>query len=187
FDGDPDNDENDTTGKGDNGYWDIYTADAGLSNMDEVIRLQKPTTSAVSFTNTLDAIIYSNNDGKFTGSKPIANELVAAGLWAGGFDFDGGDSGAVIVSDDLPSGFSIRRDLSPPGNNSGADWSILSQTQGRANCPLPAADFTADLVSGCVPLSVCLTDSSAGEITKWTWDLDGDSSLDTTVRNPCYT
>ncbi|MDI6793571.1 MAG: PKD domain-containing protein, partial [bacterium] len=182
----PPNDENDTTGKGTNGYWDIYTSNSGLTNTDDIVRLQKPGTSSVSPTNTLDAVIWSNNDGSFTGSKTIANALVAAGLWDAGFDFDAGDSGALIDSDDVTPGTSIGRDISSTDNNSRADWSIVSQTEGKANCPSsPTADFTSTSTSGCAPLTVDFSDSSTRDVLSWWWNFgDGTTSSDS---NPSHT
>jgi PKD repeat protein len=50
---------------------------------------------------------------------------------------------------------------------------------------LPAADFTADITSGTVPLIVNFTDSSQNTPTSWDWDFgDGNSS---TAQNPVYT
>ncbi|MEW5768095.1 MAG: PKD domain-containing protein [bacterium] len=41
------------------------------------------------------------------------------------------------------------------------------------------ADFMADSTSGCAPLKVCFTDSSAGEVISYLWDFgDGNSSSD---------
>lgn len=41
---------------------------------------------------------------------------------------------------------------------------------GKVNGQL-AADFTADIVSGCAPIRVVFTDSSTGGVTDWKWDL----------------
>jgi PKD repeat protein len=47
------------------------------------------------------------------------------------------------------------------------------------------ADFTADVTSGPVPLSVNFTDQSTGDITSWSWDFgDGATS---TEQNPSHT
>jgi PKD repeat protein len=47
------------------------------------------------------------------------------------------------------------------------------------------ADFTADLTSGPVPLTVNFTDQSTGDITSWSWDFgDGATS---TEQNPSHT
>jgi PKD repeat protein len=49
----------------------------------------------------------------------------------------------------------------------------------------PVADFTADPISGTVPLMVQFTDSSTNTPTSWTWDFgDGGSS---SVQDPVYT
>jgi len=49
----------------------------------------------------------------------------------------------------------------------------------------PGADFTADLTSGPVPLTVNFTDQSTGDITSWSWDFgDGATS---TEQNPSHT
>ena len=48
-----------------------------------------------------------------------------------------------------------------------------------------AADFTADVTSGPVPLSVNFTDQSTGDISSWSWDFgDGATS---TEQNPAHT
>ncbi|MDI6793966.1 MAG: PKD domain-containing protein, partial [bacterium] len=187
FGGNPANDENDTTGQGANGYWDIYTSNPGLTGTDDIVRVQMPGTSSVSPTNTLDAVLWSNNDGSFTGNKSVANDLVAAGLWDAGFDFNAGDSGAWIDSDDISPGESIGRDCCSTDNNSRNDWSkFTSQTMGAVNSvTVVVAEFSGTPTSGCAPLSVCFADSSTGNITGWSWDLDGDGLADTTVRNPC--
>ena len=46
-------------------------------------------------------------------------------------------------------------------------------------------DFTADLTSGPVPLTVNFTDQSAGDPTSWSWDF-GDGST-STEQNPAHT
>jgi PKD repeat protein len=48
-----------------------------------------------------------------------------------------------------------------------------------------AADFTADVTSGPVPLTVNFTDQSSGDITSWSWDF-GDGST-STEQNPAHT
>lgn len=59
---------------------------------------------------------------------------------------------------------------------------------------VPAAglysSFTATPVKGTSPLKVQFTDttfSSAGPVTSWAWDLDGDKTIDSTVQNPTFT
>lgn len=53
--------------------------------------------------------------------------------------------------------------------------------------PKPVADFSADVVSGCGPLTVKFNDlstSDPGEITKWTWSIGEMSDI---IKNPEYT
>lgn len=49
------------------------------------------------------------------------------------------------------------------------------------------ADFTEDVVSGSVPLSVQFSDTSVGSPTTWEWDFDNDGMVDSTVQNPLHT
>lgn len=48
----------------------------------------------------------------------------------------------------------------------------------------PSADFTADLIIGSAPHTVSFTDLSAGTVTSWEWDFNGDGAIDSTVQNP---
>ena len=49
---------------------------------------------------------------------------------------------------------------------------------------LPVADFVGDPTSGDSPLTVQFTDLSAGDVTSWSWDFDGDAVVDSSVQNP---
>ncbi|MDD5511050.1 MAG: PKD domain-containing protein [Dehalococcoidales bacterium] len=51
----------------------------------------------------------------------------------------------------------------------------------------PAADFSADVISGVVPLSVNFSDQSSGQPASWAWDFDNDGDVDSSMRNPSYT
>ena len=86
-------------------------------------------------TDTIDAVIWSDNSIKFTGSKTVANALVAAGHWDAGSDFSSTrDSDAWTDSDDVKAGKSIGRDASSTDTNARADWYLFtSQTPGAAN------------------------------------------------------
>jgi len=135
FKGDPANDESDATGRGANGYWDIYTDDTGLTATDDVVRIQRVGTESIHETDTIDAVIWSDNSGKFTGGKPVANDLVDAGHWDAGADFSiTRDSDAWTDSGDVSAGESIGRDVSYTDTNSKTDWHLFtSQTPGAAN------------------------------------------------------
>ena len=60
------------------------------------------------------------------------------------------------------------------------------QERGMVEVNPPHADFTATPTSGIAPLTVEFTDQSAGSIDLWSWDLDGDGSVDSTERNPTH-
>lgn len=51
----------------------------------------------------------------------------------------------------------------------------------------PVAEFVADVTSGNPGLEVQFTDLSAGTITSYEWDFDGDSIIDSTAQNPTCT
>jgi parallel beta-helix repeat protein len=53
--------------------------------------------------------------------------------------------------------------------------------------PVPVAGFTAAPTTGQAPLAVDFTDTSTGLITSWSWDLNGDGTPDSSVRNPSCT
>lgn len=52
---------------------------------------------------------------------------------------------------------------------------------------VPVADFTADVTTGLVPLTVTFTDLSTYWPTSWEWDFNGDLVVDNTTQNPVYT
>jgi PKD repeat protein len=52
----------------------------------------------------------------------------------------------------------------------------------------PVADFSADVTSGAVPLTVSFTDASTGTAPlTYAWDFDNDGTVDSTEQNPSYT
>ena len=102
-------DEHDDTGDTNaNGYWDIYTGDTGLTGTDNVVRIQRVGTESVHETNTIDAVIWSDNSAKLTASQAVANDLVATGHWDAGAIFsDIRDCDAWTDSDDIEAGVAI--------------------------------------------------------------------------------
>jgi PKD repeat protein len=56
-----------------------------------------------------------------------------------------------------------------------------------ASLNLPSAAFTADVISGLVPLTVHFTDQSTGSPLVWKWDFNNDGTVDSTQTNPLYT
>lgn len=178
FDGDPVLDESDITGKGENDYWDIYTTDSGLTGTDGILRLQKPETVSVSMENTLDVLIWSNNDGNFTSSKTTANELVTAGLWNSA-DFSVSDAGAWIDSDEIAEGQSIGRqsqldDSSEQSidTDSAEDWFRFGySTMGGPNVLITP---TPTLIPTAIPTQIptpTLTPTSTSDVNKKTSDV----------------
>ncbi|MDI6794744.1 MAG: PKD domain-containing protein, partial [bacterium] len=190
FDSNPANDENDTTGKGANGYWDIYTSDSGLTGTDDIVRVQMPGTSSVSPTNTLDAVLWSNNDGSFTGNKSVANDLVAAGLWDAGFDFNAGDSGAVTDSDNVSPGQSIGRKTSSTDTNSRADWALKTLlTPGAANFIPPTANAGGPYSGNetdTITLNAGASTDSDGKITLYEWDINNNGTYEISTSDSSY-
>ncbi len=51
----------------------------------------------------------------------------------------------------------------------------------------PDAEFTANVTSGTVPLTVQFNENSTGSPTSWQWDFNNDGTVDSTEQNPIYT
>jgi PKD repeat protein len=57
-----------------------------------------------------------------------------------------------------------------------------------SNTPAPlTANFTANVTTGQVPLTVQFNDTSTGGPTSWAWDFFNDGTIDSNVRNPVFT
>lgn len=126
----------------DAGYWDLYGI-GDLTATDGVIRITNPNTDST----YVDALIYSNNNGKFTASKTRANDIVSDDLWNPDYIFGNaeptGDSGAWIDSDDVDAGESIGRDSSSTDTNNKDDWHhFITGTPGEAN---PSGGSSGDI------------------------------------------
>jgi len=50
----------------------------------------------------------------------------------------------------------------------------------------PVAQFISNVTSGTVPLTVQFTDSSSGDPTAWSWDIDNDGTEDYTTQNATH-
>lgn len=50
----------------------------------------------------------------------------------------------------------------------------------------PTADFSANVTSGDIPLTVNFSDKSIGNSVSWAWDFDNDGTIDSTSRNPSH-
>ena len=104
------------------------------------------------------------------------------------------DSSAYIAENDDANDFTTNSEINvslEPGSyiiiaNSYDDYETGPYVlQTVSEFESPGADFTADLTSGSVPLTVNFTDQSTGDITSWSWDFgDGATS---TEQNPSHT
>ncbi|RMF24082.1 MAG: PKD domain-containing protein, partial [Bacteroidetes bacterium] len=111
----------------------------------------------------------------------------------------------VLVSHEMGHNFSATHD--PPGSpfimapavNNTNNWSSQSVSQINAfvasitssgclvPCPPPAppiADFTADVTSGCAPLTVNFQDNSLNQPSSWNWTFPGGNPGTSTEQNP---
>jgi PKD repeat protein len=52
---------------------------------------------------------------------------------------------------------------------------------------IPSANFSANPLSGTVPLNVQFTDSSENDPTSWAWDFDDDGDVDSIAQSPVFT
>lgn len=107
------------------------------------------------------------------------------GQWGGG---------SIFAMDGVASGTGVSR-VSATTTYGGATGTItpgasLALELGYGSGGI-TADFTASVTSGASPLAVNFTDQSVstapGGVTAWAWDFDGDSLVDSTLRNPSFT
>lgn len=111
----------------------------------------------------------------------------------------------VLQAHELGHNFSATHDeegsetiMAPSVSNTNT-WSAQSMTQinnkvNNANClgpcssgAAPVANFTADMTSGCAPLTVQFTDQSTNEPTEWQWTFTGGNPSSSTEQNPSVT
>lgn len=74
-------------------------------------------------------------------------------------------------------------------NAGGSDSELKTNYINVSDAPVaPVANFTADVTTGIIPVTVHFTDLSTGtNITSWAWDFNGDGVIDSNVQNPAYT
>jgi hypothetical protein len=149
-----------TTDKGTNGYWDIYDL-TYLYATDVILQIKDPSG------NRVDVVIWSDNNGNFTGSQLQANDAVADGMWDD-YDFTKGDAGAWTDSDDISVSESLARYLDPgtpvyADSNSKSDWyEETNPTDGQENntqkpTTITLSSFTAHPIA------------SQGSFFHWQW------------------
>ncbi|HEX6882777.1 MAG TPA: PKD domain-containing protein [Planctomycetota bacterium] len=122
-----------------------------------------------------------------SGSAPLAvqfNDLSTFGVTAWAWDF--GDGGSASVRDpqhvyDQPGTYTVTLAVDGPGGSD--DLTLVDLI--TVSVPATVADFTADVTSGTVPLTVSFQDASTPNATSWSWDFgDGTGSLE---RDPVHT
>lgn len=69
-------------------------------------------------------------------------------------------------------------------NSYGSD--TASSSIHTSSITAPVADFSTNVTSGAVPLSVKFIDLSTNGPTAWEWDFNSDGTIDSTLQNPTY-
>jgi PKD repeat protein len=70
-------------------------------------------------------------------------------------------------------------------SNSAGSSAIRKSSYIRVAAQKPIANFTSNVTSGTVPLSVAFTDTSTGSPTSWRWNF-GDGTSNSTTQNPTH-
>jgi PKD repeat protein len=65
-------------------------------------------------------------------------------------------------------------------------WKVTEEEEGEEESVVPVANFSADVTSGTVPLTVQFTDQST-DAESWSWDFNGDNIEDSNETNPKFT
>lgn len=120
-----------TTNKGENDIWDLYTIDPDLQATDNVGIIEDKNGQII------DGMCYANQSGSWTGSKSAFDALIDAGKWQGEKDQPESScfnwsNGKNLTS--LPKGESIGRDENFTDTDSADDWYLYdTQTPGQIN------------------------------------------------------
>ncbi|MEW6408004.1 MAG: lamin tail domain-containing protein [Patescibacteria group bacterium] len=119
-----------TENNGENGIWDLYTADSGLQATDNVIILENNSGEII------EGMCYANQSGTWTGSQNAFDSLIDAGQWQGeksqpeSFCIDWTNNKTVSSL----SNKSLGRDQDFTDTNSKDDWYLYdAQTPGQPN------------------------------------------------------
>ncbi len=70
-------------------------------------------------------------------------------------------------------------------SNSAGSSAVRKSSYVRVDAQKPVANFSSNVISGTVPLSVTFTDTSTGSPTTWNWNF-GDRTSNSTVKNPTH-
>ncbi|MBU2500709.1 PKD domain-containing protein [bacterium] len=119
-----------------------------------------------------------------TGTAPLAVDFTDMSGGSDTWAWDFGDAGTDTVQNpshvfNAEGTYTVQLIVT---NTCGADTASLDIIVDAPAAPV--ADFSADPLSGCAPLTVAFTDLSSGDITGWAWDF-GDAGTDT-VQNPSH-
>ena len=150
--------------------------------------------------------VYSNDDDATTGGSqstlPAFHVLTPTtpGLYylaVSDWDYDPVSDGGLFIfphPDTIGSNTAVDGPTGPGGESPVIDWGGISTIGGGAytialtgtnTSTVLVSNFTANPLTGAVPLSVQFTDQSTGDITEWYWDFDdGETS---TEQNPSHT
>ncbi|AKB34214.1 cell surface protein [Methanosarcina siciliae HI350] len=143
----------------------------------------------------LEPPVVNFNAAPLSGNVPLAvrftDQSTGSGIssWAWDFDGDGNvDSTEQNPSHTYNSTGAYTVSLSVTGQLGSDSKTKVDYITVREPAEPPIADFSADPLSGPVPLEVRFTDLSTGEGTdSWSWDFDSDGTVDSTEQNPTFT
>jgi PGF-pre-PGF domain-containing protein len=132
--------------------------------------------------NNTETSIKSGSENKYNTTKTPGTNIIGGSYIGGNYwgkpDGTGFSDTAVDKDGDgiSDSAYSL------PGSSSYSDYLPLTYASNLPEPVLPVADFSSDVVSGNVPLTVSFTDKSTGGPTEWNWAFgDGNDSTD---KNP---
>jgi len=122
------------------------------------------------------------------------NDLVVGTLFSNNFVyFLDGTNGNQLFS--ASYGEAVDAISAIPDINGDGSWEMvaggrngkLTCFSGGLNGGFLMADFTANPLSGFLPLEVEFTDMSLGNVQEWHWDFDNDGTFESDEQNPTYT